>query len=96
MKNMKQIIYKVPNGKLIKLFINFDGEQIKEIKLTGDFFVYPEEKITVIEKFLVGKAVTNIEAIKNDFQDLLNEEDIEFFGIDIDSIFLTISKAYEN
>lgn len=43
-------------GKLIKVFLDYD-DKIQSIKITGDFFVHPEEKIADIEKGLVGTVV---------------------------------------
>ncbi|MCD6171849.1 MAG: hypothetical protein J7J36_05505 [Thermoplasmata archaeon] len=36
---------KVKNGKLLKCKIELDDNKIKNIRITGDFFMYPEEKI---------------------------------------------------
>ena len=38
-------IYKVPNGKLLKIFLDYDKktQSINYINITGDFFAYPEE-----------------------------------------------------
>jgi hypothetical protein len=96
---MKQAIYKVPNGKLLKLFVSFNEDSgdpiISDIKLTGDFFIYPEEKITLIEDFFKGQNLNQLSEQKSELEKLLEEHQVELFGIDIESIFLTILKAYE-
>ena len=45
-------IYKVPNGKLLKVSLDYDevDNSIEQIRITGDFFAYPEESIELIEK----------------------------------------------
>ncbi len=45
---------KVKNGKLVKCGIEMDGDKIKNIKITGDFFIYPEEKIEEFERKMMG------------------------------------------
>ena len=44
-------VYKVPNGKLLKINLNYDEKtnNIETIRITGDFFAYPEEAIEIIE-----------------------------------------------
>lgn len=83
---MKQAIYKVPGGKLLKIFVQAD-EVIQDIKITGDFFIYPEDSIEFIESALKGApmeeaALTKITAKAT--------KDVELFGLDVDSIVHTI------
>ena len=46
-----QSTYKVPQGKLLKISIEFDEKNnvIRDIRITGDFFAYPEEAIELME-----------------------------------------------
>jgi len=46
--------YKVKGGKLIKVQLVTKGDVIEEIKITGDFFLHPEELIEELEKTLEG------------------------------------------
>ena len=45
---------KVPGGKLLRVASTIRGERIEEIKITGDFFMHPEEALDVLEKKLQG------------------------------------------
>ena len=45
---------KVKGGKLIKCKIELQEGKIKRIKITGDFFMYPEDAIEKLEKALQG------------------------------------------
>ncbi|MCD6474336.1 MAG: hypothetical protein J7K47_05485 [Thermoplasmata archaeon] len=45
---------KVKGGKLIKCTLELDEGKIKRIKITGDFFMYPEDAIEKLEKALQG------------------------------------------
>ena len=45
---------KVEAGKLVKVQLRSEGDKIKEVRITGDFFLHPEELIDELEKTLVG------------------------------------------
>lgn len=46
--------YKVEGGKLIKVQVSKIGEKIGFVKITGDFFMHPEDLIEDLEKSLLG------------------------------------------
>ncbi len=70
---------KVKGGKLIKCTVKLKEGRIEEIKISGDFFMHPEEKIEEIEKALKG-----MEFKKEGIEGKLNEilKDVELIGID--------------
>ncbi len=45
---------KVEGGKLVKVQLRSEGDKIKEVRITGDFFLHPEELIDELEKTLEG------------------------------------------
>ena len=45
---------KVPNGKMVCFDVDSQAGRITKVRITGDFFLYPEEKIIEIEKTLTG------------------------------------------
>lgn len=45
---------KVTGGKLVRVEIDFADNKISYVKITGDFFLHPEERLTHLEKSLVG------------------------------------------
>ena len=49
--------YKVLGGKLIKVQLTTKGKLINKIKITGDFFLHPEELIEDLEKRLMGQSL---------------------------------------
>lgn len=72
-------------GKLVKIELAYKKESqiIDSIKITGDFFIHPEEVIEKLEQELSG--------VKLEKQDLINKmqlvlKDAEFFGFEIDSL----------
>jgi len=52
---MGKATYKVEGGKLIKVQLLERDGKIQEIKITGDFFLHPEDLIEDLEKALIGK-----------------------------------------
>lgn len=85
---MKQSVYKVPNGKMIKIKVAVDGKKITTIIITGDFFLHPEDTLFAIEKNLAG---TNLEenALIKSIQSTLEKKGAILIGADA----LDIAKA---
>lgn len=46
--------YKVEGGKLVKAQVVTEKNKIQKVKITGDFFIYPEEFLEELEDTLVG------------------------------------------
>ena len=86
--NMKKIIYKAPNGKLLRLQVSVENGVIKNIKIAGDFYVHPEKAILDIERFLAGKKINNIKSVLEKF--LLNNN-IIIIGFKPTDIFNVLS-----
>ena len=49
--------YKVAGGKLVRVQLVKKEGRIEKLKITGDFFLHPEELIEDLEKALVGQAL---------------------------------------
>ncbi len=49
--------YKVEGGKLVKVQLCSENGKIDEVKITGDFFLHPEELIEELEKTLEGSEI---------------------------------------
>jgi lipoate-protein ligase A len=46
--------HKVQGGKLIRVLLEEEGGRIARIRITGDFFLHPEDSIFELEKALEG------------------------------------------
>jgi hypothetical protein len=80
-------VYKVPNGKLLKINLNYDEKtnNIETIRITGDFFAYPEEAIEIIEEELKNIKIDRsilFEKIKS----IINDHKIEFIGLNAEGL----------
>ncbi len=57
---LHEVDYKVPGGKLIRLRARIEEGRIRSVKITGDFFLHPEERIEELEEALVGKKLERV------------------------------------
>ncbi len=89
---MKKAIYKVPNGKLLKIFLEEAEGKIVTLKITGDFFVYPEESIEELEKALLG-VMRDEASLKAAIATFLEKKHPTLFGVDGESLVSTIISA---
>ncbi|MCD6593167.1 biotin--protein ligase [Candidatus Bathyarchaeota archaeon] len=62
---MGKAIYKVKGGKMIKIQLTLENKKIiKDLRITGDFFLHPEETIEDIEKALRGCSLSKEELVR--------------------------------
>lgn len=80
-------VYKVPNGKLLKILLEFDEKSnlITNINITGDFFAYPEEAIETIENELKNTLLKR-EILLGKINSVIKNYNIEFIGLNGDSL----------
>jgi lipoate---protein ligase len=82
----KRKVYNIHKSKkLIKISLEFDdtAKTISSITITGDFFVYPEEKLDELESNLIGTELQR-DAIMNRIEKCLVGS--EPFGFDSQSM----------
>ncbi|MDP3105830.1 MAG: lipoate protein ligase C-terminal domain-containing protein [Candidatus Methanoperedens sp.] len=84
---------KVKEGKVVKVEVDCD-ELIRKVKITGDFFLHPEDILEEIEKSMVG-LVRNAdeETITSNIQKVIADRDVQMIGISPGSIALLIKEA---
>ena len=91
---MQKNIMKVEGGKLVKVSLELEQGKIKYIKITGDFFMHPEEAIERIENYLIGVAFDRAE-IKDNISKTITKNNIQLFGVDADSFAEAITGVSE-
>ena len=64
--NNKIVRYKVPDGKLLEVKKEIRDRTIRYIKITGDFFMYPESGIRILEDGLIGIRVEQLNDVITD------------------------------
>ena len=77
-----QSVYKIPQGKLLKISVEYDEETyiLQSIRITGDFFAYPEEAIEVIEQHLKN-TVLKQELLWQKISSVITQNHFEFIGL---------------
>ena len=80
-------VYKVPNGKLLKINLDFNEKTnfIEKVRITGDFFAYPEEAIEKIEEELKSTKLERSPLVEK-IQSIINGNEIEFIGLDAEGL----------
>jgi lipoate-protein ligase A len=46
--------FKTPGGKLVQVDFDLEDEQLRNVEVSGDFFLYPEEALTQITAAVEG------------------------------------------
>lgn len=77
---IKEIDYKVVGGKLIRIKADVEENILKNVKITGDFFLHPEEKIELIEKNLRNKKLER-EELERAIRKVVHENEIQLLGV---------------
>jgi hypothetical protein len=81
---------KVPGGKLVRL--SMDGKGDDKITISGDFFIYPEESIFILEDTLSKLGPDeSMEDVEYALYKTVKYNDIELMGLDI----YTIARLYK-
>jgi len=72
--------YKVKGGKLIRVQLTSENGIIRGIKITGDFFLHPEEVIEDIEEALRGQLLDE-QKISSIIEDVLERKQAVMLGV---------------
>lgn len=80
-------MYKVPQGKLLKISVEYDEENyvIKDIRITGDFFIYPEEAIELMETKLKNTVMERKHLLKK-ISSIIAEYHIQCIGLNAEGL----------
>ena len=78
-------------GKLIRIRAKFKDDKIEDIKITGDFYIYPENSIELLEEKLKGVRIEDVEKIINEIL-----KDAEYIGIDAKSLGMAVKETWMN
>ncbi|MBN1280199.1 MAG: hypothetical protein JXA00_00970 [Candidatus Thermoplasmatota archaeon] len=80
-------VYKVPQGKLLKTTLEYDETRhtIQSLRITGDFFAYPEEAIELLELKLEQTPLDHTVLVQT-ITRLIHEHQIQFIGLDAEGL----------
>jgi lipoate-protein ligase A len=91
--NMKQGIHKSKGG-LIRSFVKAENGMIKEITISGDFFLFPEEAVFKMIEQLRGVQAER-EKIQRNIEEIYERENIQSPGTAPSDFTESIMKALE-
>lgn len=87
---------KIPGGKLLRIKAEARDGKIVSVNITGDFFLYPEEKIALLENYLTGLPVPfDKEEMTEKVQHLIEKENIELVGITAEAIIAVLQETVQ-
>ena len=84
---------KVKEGKIVKVEVEVD-DVIKKLRITGDFFLHPEEVLDDIEKSMTGlKKDVSFDTIVLKIQNIVKDHNTQMIGISPESIAEVLREA---
>jgi len=89
----KQGIHKSKGG-LIRSFVTLENGKIKEITISGDFFLFPEDAVFIILENLKGTPASR-ESIQKNIEGTYEKENIQSPGTSPADFTESIMKALE-
>ncbi len=91
---MREVDYKVPGGKMIRIRAEVKNNFIHEVKITGDFFLHPEEGIELLEGALRGKELER-EELETTLEDIIRGNSIQLVGVAVEDFVEALLRLKE-
>ena len=87
------ITKKIIGGKLVRIDVTYD-DRIETAKLTGDFFLHPEDTLEDIVEVLIGASVPiQHEKLCNEMVAVLEKNDAQLIGASVEDIVNILEEA---
>ena len=87
---------KVPGGKLLRIKVECDTV-VKNVQISGDFFLHPEESIKELENSFFGiSADMDENSIAGLIEEVIRSQNIEMIGVSAPDIARVLKKAVDN
>jgi len=81
---------KVPGGKLLRAFTTLREGRIEEVRITGDFFMHPEDALEDLEAALAG---ADFKALAEAVERFFAGRKVEMFGVGAEDFAEVLLKA---
>ncbi len=91
---MKEASYKATKG-LIRIRLEAEDGAIKDLEISGDFFMYPEDRLWELEKFLIGKRIEKASLV-NEISSFYDHFEVRSPGVVPEDFANAILLASEN
>jgi len=76
---IKKGVYRVPNGKTIRVCVEYQDDKLKTVVFTGDFFIEPGEAVDELGEYLSG-VKTSSDEITRKVEEFFRKKDIWLYG----------------
>ena len=84
---------KVSGGKLIRLDVTYSAK-VERVKITGDFFLHPEDFISTIEESLSGTDIPiDSSMLIRKVEQLIQENEAMLIGVSAEDIVSVLEEA---
>jgi hypothetical protein len=77
---IKKGVYRVPNGKTIRVCLEYEDEKIKTIVFTGDFFIEPDYITDELGKHLSGVKISKDEITNRVLNFFKSKKNVWIYG----------------
>lgn len=82
-------------GKLLRIDVTYD-DHIESIKITGDFFIHPEDTLDQIVAELRGIPIPfQADSVKRKINYIIHSNETEMIGITVDDIVTTLAEVLQ-
>ncbi|MDP2666048.1 MAG: hypothetical protein Q8P05_00925 [Candidatus Diapherotrites archaeon] len=88
------ITHKIPQGKMVRLTLEYDTTILHSAQICGDFFVHPEETIAAMEQALVKIPVESTrERVQHILDGVVERHHAQLIGVDTPTLSQLICEA---
>lgn len=85
--------YKIPGGKLVVVDLRVERGRLRDVQLSGDFFLEPPEALDAINAALVGLPYDADAAVLEAAVRAALGPDVEMYGITAEGIAVVVQRA---
>lgn len=85
--------YKVPGGKLVAVDVDDDGGRLASVRVSGDFFLEPDEALGLIETALTGMPTDSSVAQLTAAIDAALDSSVTLVGFTTESVAIAVRRA---
>ena len=85
--------YKTPGGKLVAVDFEIEDGHLRDVRITGDFFLYPEEALTDLTRALDGLSAELSESEIAERVRVAMPRDAELLGSSPEAIGAAVRRA---
>ncbi len=77
---------KVRGGKLLRVSVDRQADLIRSVKITGDFFIHPEEDLEKLEEAARGLPLNRPDKLEEAFHRVVRENGTQILGFSIEDL----------